>query len=155
MLKLSRLTDYAIVLLARIELDPADQLTAQELAEAVLLPQPVVAKILKALARAEILVSQRGAHGGYRLVRPSHKLSIFDVITAIDGPVMLTACVEGSDEDCACQKLCPLNGRWQPVNDAVENALRNVTLASMIQSPPAFSTKQTDSDHAFLESSPL
>jgi len=83
------------------------------------------------LAGGGLVSSRRGAHGGYLLARPLNKISIAEVITAIDGPIALTACVEGSGFDCDAGHLCPIRGRWDPVNDAIHNALSSITLADM------------------------
>ena len=52
------------------------------------------------------------------------------MIAAIDGPIALTACVDG-DDSCAAKSLCPLHGRWDPVNEAIRTALAAITLADM------------------------
>ena len=134
MLRLSKLTDYAIVVLVRLSRADAVQ-TSPGIAQAVGVPEPTVAKVLKALTGAGLVVSQRGARGGYRLARPLGAMAIGDVIAAIDGPIALAACVEGSDSVCESERLCPVRGRWDPVNHAVRAALSNITLADM--APPA------------------
>ena len=60
------------------------------------IPEPTVAKVLKTLAAGGLVASQRGARGGYRLLRPLSAIPVADVIAAVDGPIALTACVEGS-----------------------------------------------------------
>ncbi|BBI62739.1 hypothetical protein HSBAA_40450 [Vreelandella sulfidaeris] len=86
MLKLSRLTDYAAVVMAQIARHAHASHAAADLAEAVQLPHPTVSKTLKMLARAGLLVSQRGAQGGYRLARPASQITAADIIAAIEGP---------------------------------------------------------------------
>ena len=130
MLRLSKLTDYAVVVLVRLSLTDAVQ-TSTGIAGATGIPEPTVAKVLKALAGGSLVASQRGAHGGYRLARPLTAIPIADVIAAIDGPIALTACVEGGSGDCDSQSLCPMRGRWDPVNDAIHHALSTITLADM------------------------
>lgn len=132
MLKLSRLTDYAVVVLVRLSrTDAAPVETAPGIAAATGIPEPTVAKVLKGLAQAGLVASQRGAHGGYRLNRPLATIPVADVIVAIDGPIALTACVEGATSVCDSQSLCPMAGRWGVVNDAISEALSAITLADM------------------------
>lgn len=134
MLRLSKLTDYAVVVLVRLSSDRADGASVQTspgIAATTGIPEPTVAKVLKALAGAGLVSSQRGARGGYRLGRPLAAIPIADVIAAVEGPIALTACVEGSGLGCESQGLCPMAGRWGPVNDAIRDALSTITLADM------------------------
>jgi FeS assembly SUF system regulator len=134
MLRLSKLTDYAVVVLVRLASDrggaPGVQ-TSPGIAASTGIPEPTVAKVLKALTGAGLVSSQRGAHGGYRLGRALSSIPIADVIAAIDGPIALAACVEGSGLGCESQGLCPMAGRWDPVNEAIRDALSTITLADM------------------------
>jgi FeS assembly SUF system regulator len=133
MLRLSKLTDYAVVVLLRLaepECGDAVQ-TSPGIAGATGVPEPTVAKVLKALAAAQLVGSQRGARGGYRLVRSLDRIAIADVIAAVDGPIALTACVDGSAASCEVQGLCAVKGRWDLVNDAIRTALGAITLADM------------------------
>jgi Rrf2 family protein len=92
---------------------------------------------LKALAAANLVASLRGARGGYRLARPLAAISVVDVIAAIDGPIALTACVDGGG-GCDVQAMCVVRGRWDLVNEAVRSALEHITLADMqVASVPA------------------
>jgi FeS assembly SUF system regulator len=130
MLRLSRLTDYAVVVLVRLSQTDGVQ-GAPGISNTTGIPEPTVAKVLKALAATGLVASQRGAHGGYRLMRPLAAIPIADVIAAIDGPIALTACVEGAATPCEMERLCPMRGRWDPVNEAIQQALTSITLADM------------------------
>ena len=130
MLRLSKLTDYAVVVLVRLSREAGVQ-TAPVIAASTGIPEPTVAKVLKTLAAGGLVASQRGAHGGYRLLRPLAAIPVADVIAAVDGPIALTACVEGSTVECETQCLCPMRGRWDPVNEAIQQALTTITLADM------------------------
>ncbi|MGL6251327.1 MAG: SUF system Fe-S cluster assembly regulator, partial [Billgrantia desiderata] len=99
MLKLSRLTDYAAVILAQIARHPEQPHAATELAETVQLPHPTVSKTLKMLVKAGLLESRRGAQGGYSLARPASRITAIDIITAIEGPVAMTECSH-AEGDC-------------------------------------------------------
>jgi FeS assembly SUF system regulator len=139
MLRLSKLTDYAVVVLVRLSREDGVQ-TSSGIAAVTGIPEPTVAKVLKTLAARGLVASQRGAHGGYRLLRPLAAIPIADVIAAIDGPIALTACVEGAVGGCEVESMCPMRGRWDPVNDAIQQALTNITLADMQEAsiPRAF-----------------
>jgi len=130
MLRLSKLTDYAVVVLVRLSRETGVQ-TSPGIAATTGIPEPTVAKVLKTLAAGGLVASQRGARGGYRLLRPLAAIPVADVIAAVDGPIALTACVEGSVVECESQCMCPMRGRWDPVNDAIQQALTNITLADM------------------------
>ena len=97
-----------------------------------------VAMVVIILARELLVTSLRGAHGGYRLNRTLCSIRVAEVIEAIDGPIALTACVDGGD--CESQCLCPMRGRWDPVNAAIRAALNSITLADMESAamPPLF-----------------
>jgi FeS assembly SUF system regulator len=135
MFRLSKLTDYAVVVLVRLGRDearaaaPGTVQTSPGLSIATGIPEPTVAKVLKAMAGKGLVTSLRGARGGYRLARPLHSIPVAEVIEAIDGPIALTACVDGGG--CESQCLCPLRGRWDPVNAAIRTALGAITLADM------------------------
>ncbi len=145
MLRLSKLTDYAVVVLVRLAGAPAMQ-TSPGIAAATGIPEPTVAKVLKTLTTGGLVTSQRGARGGYRLNRPLEDIPIADVIAAIDGPIALTACVDGSVSECECHTMCAMRGRWDPVNDAILHALNAISLADMNLAaiPPAFRAPAPD-----------
>jgi FeS assembly SUF system regulator len=130
MLRLSRLTDYAVVVLVRLAREDGVT-TTPALASATGVPEPTVAKVLKLMAAQGMVASQRGARGGYRLARPLHSIAVSEVIAAIDGPISLTACVDGATGGCEAQHCCPIRGRWDPVNDAIRLALGRITLQEM------------------------
>jgi FeS assembly SUF system regulator len=134
MLRLSRLTDYAVVTLAAMAERRGEVLSATALAEQTNVPEPTVAKILKLLARDGLVASVRGAAGGYRLDDPAGRIAIGAVVAAIEGPVALTACVEGSQASCGMEGQCALHGRWDPVNRAIRDALAAVSVADVMES---------------------
>lgn len=138
MLRLNRLTDYAVVLLTQMAGRPSCLTSAQQIADQGALPLPTVAKLLNALARAGIVVSHRGAMGGYTLGRPAVQISVADIVQALEGPIALTACVEGSEAPCEVETLCPMAGNWNKVNLAIRRALEGVTLADMVVPDGAF-----------------
>lgn len=130
MLKLGKLTDYAITVMSQM----AGESTARSagwLASQTGVPEPTVAKVLKMLARAELLVSERGAGGGYRLRDAPQQISVGRIIEAMDGPIAIVSCVDGGDDSCAAQARCPVKGKWEPVNTAIRAALHAVRLSDM------------------------
>jgi FeS assembly SUF system regulator len=138
MFRLSKLTDYAVVVLIRLSRAMEVQ-TSPGIACATGIPEPTVAKVLKVLSGSGLVLSQRGARGGYRLGRPLGSIAVAEVIELLDGPIALTSCVDGGGCDSAT--LCPMHGRWDPVNDAIRGALHGITLADMaIAMPRAFRT---------------
>ncbi len=130
MLRLSKLTDYAVVVLVRLD-SSAGVTTSPCLAQETGIPEPTVAKVLKALAASGLVSSQRGARGGYRLALALEQIPVTRVITAIDGPITLAACVDGAVGGCEAQSCCAVRGRWDPVNEAIRAALTRITLADM------------------------
>jgi len=136
-LRLSKLTDYAVVLLARLEDAEGDAvMTAPGLAAGSGLAEPTVSKVLKLLAHAGLVEGRRGATGGYRLTKPLADMPLSAVIEAIDGPVALTACVDNAIGFCDVEAGCPVRGRWDPVNEAIRQALAGITVAQL-SGPPA------------------
>ncbi|WP_251976856.1 SUF system Fe-S cluster assembly regulator [Salinicola avicenniae] len=135
MLKLSKLTDYAAVIMAQIARDPGHAHTASELSQCVSLPQPTVGKTLKMLSRSGLLVSRRGAHGGYVLSRAPADITASDIIAAIEGPIGMTECSH-ADGDCELQETCGVADNWQRVSLAIRTLLEGVTLAHLAQSSP-------------------
>jgi FeS assembly SUF system regulator len=136
MLRLSKLADYAVVILLRLGPGGAVQ-TASGIAAATGIPEPTVAKVLKLLAAGRLAISTRGARGGYRLARPLEQVSVAAVIAAIDGPIALTACVDGASTLCEISGMCAVRGRWAVVNDAVRHTLDNISLAELHHPPRA------------------
>ena len=93
MIKLSRLADYAIVLMTQLAGRPSSLMQAPDLALVTGLPVPTVAKTLKQLVQAGLVESQRGAKGGYALIRDAANIPVTEIITAVDGPIALTDCL--------------------------------------------------------------
>jgi FeS assembly SUF system regulator len=124
------MTDYAVVVMSQMS-QHRGTMTAPELAQATGLPIPTVSKLLKQLAKSGLIVSHRGVHGGYSMERALEAINAMEIIEALDGPVALTACVEGAEDMCNVQSLCPMRGGWDKVNTAVRRALTEVTLADL------------------------
>lgn len=139
MLRITKLTDYGVVLLTNLA-QSADEAPrgARDLARDVGLPLPTVGKILKALAREGLLESHRGAKGGYRLTRSPEAISVAEIIAALDGPIAITECVAAPPGTCDQEPLCSVRANWQMINRTVHGALDKITLSQMIRPAPDF-----------------
>lgn len=127
MLRVSKLTDYATVLMAALA-DLPDQLaSASELAERAQIELPTVSKLLKQLAGAGLIESRRGVNGGYRLARAAALISVFDIVAAIEGPIGMTECSVHSGS-CHHEMRCRIQHNWRRISAAIGDALRGVTL---------------------------
>lgn len=131
MLKLSKLTDYATVILSYMAKEQTTLHAAQEISEATGITLPTVSKVLKILLRSKVVTSIRGAKGGYLLARPPEKITVATVISALEGPISLTEC-SASHQDCGHASGCDIQGNWGLINQKVFNALESVTLADML-----------------------
>jgi FeS assembly SUF system regulator len=134
MLRLTRVTDYGILLmtqLARLEAGAeAGRLTANDLASSTRVPAPTVSKILQRLLHADLLDSVRGAHGGYRLARSPSSISVRDIIHCLEGHIALTEC-NLEEGECEQQAFCTTSGNWKRINAAIHHALEDISLADM------------------------
>jgi FeS assembly SUF system regulator len=138
MLRMSRLTDYATVLLAALAGEPERVQTAASLAERTHIAAPTVSKLLKQLQRAGLVISTRGLHGGYQLARPAAQISAAAILDALEGPVALTDCAAGHGQ-CDIEESCRVSRVWQRLNLAIRRALYEVSLAQLagLDAPPA------------------
>ena len=130
MFRINKLTDYAVVLLVDMARTHRVR-AAQDIAAETGVPLPTVAKVMKALVRAGLVRSTRGASGGYTLARPASEIAVADMIEAVEGPIALTDCVHGAEDSCERETFCPMAGHWNRVNLAVRDALQGVTLDHM------------------------
>jgi FeS assembly SUF system regulator len=132
MLRIARLTDYGTVVLAHMAGAPTRIHTAAGIAQETRLGVATVSKLLKLLTRAGLLVSYRGAAGGYALARAPEAISAADILDALEGPVALTEC--STDMPCELESVCRVGSAWQRVNAGIRRALEAVSLHDL-QSP--------------------
>jgi FeS assembly SUF system regulator len=130
MIRMSKLTDYAIVLLAHLARGERT-LTAQELATRSRVPLPTVSKLCKELSRAGIVVSHRGRHGGYSLARGADAISIAEIVEALEGPIALTECGSPGGVPCGIEASCLAKASWDPVSRAIHGALQQLPLSAI------------------------
>ena len=139
MLRITKLTDYAIVVLTHMAGPEKDvPRTTRGIATRTRIPQPTVSKILKDLTRGNLVVSQRGAQGGYRLARASEEIKLVHIIDAVEGHVGLTECSGEEPATCDFAGSCPLEANWIRINHVVRRALTGISLADMTRplAPP-------------------
>lgn len=134
MLRVTKLTDYATVVLTVLAARPDTVLSAPELAECAGLEPPTVAKVLKPLAAAGLVEGFRGANGGYRLARAAEAISLVEIVEAMEGPLGMTEC-SISGGQCGIEHSCGVRANWRRINDVVADALRGISLAQMLTSP--------------------
>ena len=131
MLRISKMTDYAVVLATHLAVAEGPH-AARDLALHTQIPEPTASKVLKKLARAGVVTSQRGPRGGYALARPPERIGIHEVIQAIEGPIAVTECSDETNESfCEYETNCGVRANWQRINHAIRHALENITLAEM------------------------
>ena len=131
MIKLNRMTDYGVMILVHVCRSVDNISTAPSLSLTTGLPLPTVSKILKKLAKKQLIKSHRGVNGGYSQRRPLSQISVAEMIEALDGPVVLTACAEGAEDSCNVESLCPVRGGWNRVNRAIRNTLEDISLEEL------------------------
>jgi FeS assembly SUF system regulator len=136
MLRVTKLADYGIVIMTNFAAQGDRAYNARDIAGVARLPLPVVSKILKSLAKAGLLDSQRGTKGGYRLVHPPQNVTIAAIIRALEGPIAITECTDQVHGDCELEIRCPVRTNWHLINQAIFEALERITLAEMTQALP-------------------
>ncbi len=127
MLRMGKLTDYATVVLASLAQEPSRHRAAAELADGIRLSRATVSKVLKGLQRAGLVISSRGAQGGYRLARGPEHITATQILDVFEGPIAITEC-SGASSRCGIERQCRVGGGWQRVNTAIRRALDDVTL---------------------------
>jgi len=131
MLRMSKLTDYGIVLLTHMAQGGSPRVrTSQELSQASRVPLPTVAKILKELCRAGIVASHRGRHGGYSLSRKADDISVAAIVEALEGPVSVTECSDAGGL-CALEPTCVAKSHWGPISRAIQGTLEKLPLSAL------------------------
>jgi FeS assembly SUF system regulator len=130
MLRISKLTDYATVVLADLSRAPGQLRTSADVAAHTRLGLPTVSKLLKTLQHAGLVTSTRGAHGGYQLARAPESITAAEILDALEGPVAITEC-SALHSHCGIEHVCGVGRAWQKVNGAIRRALQDITLAQL------------------------
>lgn len=139
------MTDYGVVIMSEMAKIEGRTMTAPDLSLYTGLTVPTASKILRVLGKSDLLISSRGAHGGYRLARDPENISIAEIVRVMEGPVAVTSCVDESDINCSVETCCPMRGGWNKINQAINTAMEEVTLADMCQDHTATPNAQVRS----------
>jgi FeS assembly SUF system regulator len=105
--------------------------TTAELATSTGIAQPTVSKVLKLLGKSSLVISIRGANGGYQLADKPEKISVAQIISAMEGPIGITECCTTS-ETCDHVSRCHISGNWGVINRAIETTLQTISLADLV-----------------------
>ena len=135
MFKVSRLTDYGVVLLHYLAKERGQAgmvFSARSLANESHLPLPTVCKLLKILAKHKIVDAKRGASGGYELLMKPSDISLLDLIEVFEGKQSVTSCIDATNHQCQIPTTCPQKGTWVLVNETIRRVLKNITLLDLI-----------------------
>ncbi len=131
MLRISKMADYAAMIMGYLAANPTAILTAKEIAAHTMLAEPTVSKLLKLLTNNGLLMSHRGASGGYSIKRAAEKISIAQIISAIEGNIAVTECAL-NNEICLLETTCASRSAWMKVNVIVKQALEKISLKEFI-----------------------
>lgn len=134
MLKLGKMTDYAVVILAEMSKQTPDvYLSASDLAQKTKLGDPTVAKILKTLKKTSLIHATRGATGGYALAKNIETISVYDLVTAMEGPMALTACVDSHQGACcSLEENCTVRGGWNTLNGRMADLFKETSIQDLM-----------------------
>jgi FeS assembly SUF system regulator len=135
MIKINRLSDYAVVMLAQLASHPEDALTTNKIAESTSLPLAIVRKLMQELRAADLVQATQGHRGGYQLTHPAANISLMQILNAIQGDLALTQCSQ-QDHKCPVQCQYHFEKHWQHINKSLDAMLSNVSLADMMQEKP-------------------
>lgn len=131
MIKIGKLTDYAIVIVTKMAMNPKGIYKVSDIVHSTSLPKTTIAKIMKLLANAGILQSARGIHGGYSLTKRAEDITIHDIIKVIEGPISLMNCLDEERKSCSIVNLCSMKNNWEKINDEIKETLSKVTIHEM------------------------
>lgn len=135
-MRLTSLADYAVVMMAAAARHPAGaRLSATVLAEETGVPLPTAQKLTGRLAAAGLLETARGTGGGFRLARLAPEISLADIVEAVEGPIIMTSCIDAERHECALESACQVRPHMGAVNGAIRGALQGVSLSSLAAPP--------------------
>src|SRR5258708_18670784 len=134
MLKLTKKADYGLISLRHLACAATGgrSASAKDIADAYRIQLPVLSNVVQTLVRTGLLVSEQGTHGGYRLSRPATEITAFEVIRAIDGPIILTHCFTDHAE-CSQSDLCPVREPLRKVHEGILRLLSSIAISDMLQ----------------------
>jgi len=132
MLRLSKLTDYAIVIMTYLGKHPGQSNNAKSIAVQTGIALPTTSKLLKRLTQHQLLVAQRGTKGGYQLASPAADISLVDIIQVVEGQLALTECSH-SQRRCSVEKQCMIRDNWRRISTFFQDTLLHISVADMMQ----------------------
>lgn len=130
MVRITKLTDYGMVIMAFMASYPSRVFQAREIAEYTTVAQPTVSKLLKKLTKSHLLISHRGTKGGYHLASTPETVSVADLVQALEGPIAITECSLGHDY-CPTETLCTIRAPWLRINQVITDALQSIKLSDL------------------------
>lgn len=138
-MRLSSMADYAVVTMtAAARHCGGVRVSAGQLAQETGLPVPTVQKLVSRLTAAGLLRSTRGVGGGLKLARPAAAITLADIIEAVEGPIVLTSCLDDvGSHHCTLEAACSVKPHWPVVNRALRSALAGVSLIQLASGPVA------------------
>lgn len=131
MVRITKLTDYGMVIIAFMAEQPSRLFQAQEIAEYTQINSPTVSKLLKKLAKNKILASKRGSNGGYFLAATPEEITVADLVSALEGPIAMTECSLGHAL-CPTESLCSIRAPWLKINQVIVDTLQSIKLADLV-----------------------
>ena len=142
MLKLNKMTDYAVVCLGMLSRKPGYPMSATELSKETGITLYTVQKLLKVIvSKSDLISAHRGALGGYILNRNSSEISVVEIIEALEGPITLTSCVDNAENLCESSDICFLGGKWNKVNNIIRKTLNDISLNDLLNFDYPFASK--------------
>jgi Rrf2 family protein len=135
MFKLSKKADYGLIAVKHLAMHRNEHAcSANEVAEEYGISTTLMAKVLQKLAREGVVAAKHGSSGGYQLAKEPGQISALDVITAIDGPVLITSCVTNHG-NCDATDKCSVREPLRRVNESILHVLNAVTISQMSEDP--------------------
>jgi FeS assembly SUF system regulator len=132
MLKLSKLTDYAVVIMAYLSQHTGLAINAKSIAKHTGISLPTTSKLLKRLSHEGLLQANRGIKGGYQLAYPATDILLGTVIQTLEGPIALTECSHHT-RTCGLEKQCMIRDNWRRISAFIQSILMQISLADLIQ----------------------
>lgn len=132
MLRIGKLTDYALLIMGQFAKVPNSVLSANALAHQLHLSVPTVSKILKILSESNLINSVRGASGGYHLSKKPIDISVTDVIVAMEGKLAMTQCCDNTNT-CVLDSTCAMRNNWRKINKVIQLLLDKLTILDMLK----------------------
>lgn len=144
MLRLSKMTDYGVLLMSELAKQANAVQRAPDLSTITHIPQTTVRKVMTTLIQANMVESVRGANGGYRLQRTPESISVRELIQCLEGHVALTDCEISGEKACGQSTVCSTRTNWLKINQAMRDTLGNISLNDMVSAnfTPVFSMRK-------------